>query len=396
MNQLPIQKYKTITIKLNNPISNEAKILINSLNKKLQHNEAYFELSDKEINLYLKEIDLNKFNLLLNNLISIFNLQEHEKSIFDEILKRIKSIGSYGIKGGKRIYVDFQKERKVSNRRQKEAIRGKYFYANNAKFSKTINKVPMEYLNKIICGDSDNILEKFPENCVDLIFTSPPYNFGLDYENHEDGTNWSAYFDKLFSILKKCIKILKYGGKIAINVQPLFSDYIPIHHIISNFLMNNGLIWKAEIIWEKHNYNCKYTAWGSWKSPSNPYFKYTWEFIEVFCKGDLKHPGNDVDIDITSEEFKSWVYAKWDIAPERNMREWDHPAMFPEELAKRIIKLLSYKRDVVLDPFNGVGTTTKVAKMLERSFIGIDISKEYCEKAEQRLKEVDLLLLKPS
>jgi len=52
--------------------------------------------------------------------------------------------------------------------------------------------------------------------------------------------------------------------------------------------MDRHLIWKGEILWEKNNYNCKYTAWGSWKSPSNPYLKYTWEFLEVFAKGDLK------------------------------------------------------------------------------------------------------------
>jgi len=56
-------------------------------------------------------------------------------------------------------------------------------------------------------------------------------------------------------------------------VQPLFSDYIPSHHFISNFFIQKKLIWKGEILWEKNNYNCKYTAWGSWKSPSNPYLK---------------------------------------------------------------------------------------------------------------------------
>jgi len=59
--------------------------------------------------------------------------------------------------------------------------------------------------------------------------------------------------------------------------------------------------------------------------------------------------------------------------------------MFPEELAKRVIRLFSYKNDVILDPFNGVGTTTAVAKKLGRKFLGIDISKEYCEKALVRV-----------
>ena len=61
--------------------------------------------------------------------------------------------------------------------------------------------------------------------------------------------------------------------------------------------------------------------------------------------------------------------------------------MFPEELVKRLLKLFSYKNDIVLDPFNGAGTTTKVAKQLNRKFIGIDISEEYCKTAENRLNE---------
>jgi DNA modification methylase len=134
-------------------------------------------------------------------------------------------------------------------------------------------------------------LRKLPDNCVDLIFTSPPYNFGLDYESNDDAHYWDNYFNKLFKIFDECIRVLKYGGRIVINIQPLFSDYIPTHHIISNYFMSKKLIWKGEIIWEKNNYNCKYTAWGSWKSPSSPYLKYTWEFLEVFAKGTLKKKG---------------------------------------------------------------------------------------------------------
>lgn len=170
------------------------------------------------------------------------------------------------------------------------------------------------------------------------------------------------------------------------NVQPLFSDYMPTHHVISKQLLELGLLWKAEILWEKHNYNCKYTAWGSWKSPSMPYLKYTWEFVEVFCKESHRKKGQAEKIDITGEEFKNWVYAKWDIAPERNMKKYNHPAMFPEELVVRLLKLFSYQDDIVLDPFNGAGTAALVAYKLKRHHIGIDISPEYCEIAEERLK----------
>jgi site-specific DNA-methyltransferase (adenine-specific) len=182
--------------------------------------------------------------------------------------------------------------------------------------------------------------------------------------------------------------VLRPGGRIAVNIQPLFSDYVPTHHLISHQLAGLGLLWKAEFLWEKNNYNAKYTAWGSWKSPSMPYIKYTWEFIEVFDKETHKKGGRREDIDITADEFKEWVLGRWSFPPEIRMKDYHHPAMFPEELPRRLMKLFSYKNDIVLDPFNGVGTTTLVAWKLRRRFIGIDISGQYCDTAMQRLNAV--------
>ncbi len=257
-------------------------------------------------------------------------------------------------------------------------------------FSKENKILPNNYENKIICGDSLEKMKEMPDNCIDLIFTSPPYNFGMGYDTHDDKVNWKKYFSNLWKIFDECIRVLKYGGRIIVNTQPLFSEYIPSHHIISSGFMERGLIWKAEILWEKNNRNCAYTAWGSWKSPSSPYFKYTWEFLEVFCKGDLKHMGKKEDADITENEFKTWVDAKWSIAPERNMKNYGHPAMFPVELAYRSIKLFSFKNDVILDPFNGVGTTTFTASKTNRRYVGFDISQSYCDIAIKRIKEEEI------
>jgi DNA modification methylase len=67
------------------------------------------------------------------------------------------------------------------------------------------------------------------------------------------------------------------------------------------------------------------------------------------------------------------------------MKNFDHPAMFPEALAERVLKLFSFKNDIILDPFNGAGTTTTVAKKLNRHYVGIDTSEQYCATAKQRL-----------
>ena len=117
-----------------------------------------------------------------------------------------------------------------------------------------------------------------------------------------------------------------------------------------------------------------------------PYLKYTWEFIEYFYKGSPKHTGNKEDIDIVGDEFKTWTTAKWSIAPERNMKKYDHPAMFPEELVERILKLFTYKNDIVYDPFSGAGTTCTVCERLGRRYIGTDISEQYCKTAMERIE----------
>ncbi|HJX55279.1 MAG TPA: site-specific DNA-methyltransferase [Methanoregula sp.] len=261
--------------------------------------------------------------------------------------------------------------------------------SKNAK-SAIISCEPQEilpFVNHIICADALRALSSIPDRSIDLIITSPPYNFGHSYaqDSHDDTHEWNTYFEKLLFVWRECERVLKPGGRIAVNIQPLFSDYVPTHHYISHQLLSLGLLWKAEILWEKNNYNAKYTAWGSWKSPSMPYIKYTWEFIEVFDKETHKKEGKREDIDITADEFKEWVLGKWSFPPEIRMKDYNHPAMFPEEMPRRLIKLFSYKNDIVLDPFNGAGTTTLVSWKLHRRFIGIDVSKQYCDTALQRL-----------
>jgi len=242
-------------------------------------------------------------------------------------------------------------------------------------------------LDTIICGDALEELKKIKAGSVDLIITSPPYNYGMDYDETDDDIDWGAYFEWLNSIWVECVRVLKKGGRMCVVIQPNWRVYQPTHHMITRQLTDLGLLWKGEILWEKHNYNCKYTAWGSWKSPSNPYLKYTWEFIEVFCKGVMKKEGMVENIDITPDEFKTWTTAKWEIGPESRMQFFEHPAMFPEEIPRRLIKLFSFKNDLILDPFNGVGTTTKMAWKLGRHYIGIDISEKYCNRSQQRLFE---------
>ena len=259
------------------------------------------------------------------------------------------------------------------------------FYNPKPSFSPKNGELPAAYRNTVVCGDCCDVLRRIPDNCVDMIVTSPPYNFGREYDCRCDSLSLQQYLSGLKSALDECIRVLKWSGRLALNIQPLFYGQIPTHHILSNHLLSKGLIWKAEILWDKRNYNCHYCTWGSWRSPSSPYLKYTWEFVEVFCKGTLRKPGKQEDADITAGEFKSWTSAHWAIPPERRMKRFGHPAMFPEELVERLLKLFSYRGDTVLDPFNGAGTTTFVARKTGRTYLGIDLSERYCRTAKQRL-----------
>ncbi len=355
------------------------------INRRFHKEDLFFSAENRSVSLYLNRADTEKLASEFNQASNYCGLED--SAPFLEILEKVESIKSYGVKTGKRLYVDYSGERKIKGRKQKAESRGAHYYARNNNFSRSENFLPDHYTNRIVCGDSEQVLKELPDNCIDLVVTSPPYNFGLEYESNEDGIDWGRYFEKLFAVLDECIRVVKFGGRIIVNVQPLYSDFIPLHHIISSFFMERKMIWRNEILWEKNNYNAKYTAWGSWKSPSNPYLKYTWEFLEVFSKGDLKHKGDRAGADISDGEFKQWVNAKWSIAPERRMREYGHPAMFPESLVERVLKLFSFKGDAVLDPFNGVGTTTKVAAELGRRYLGIDISEEYVRKAVERTNQ---------
>ncbi len=330
---------------------------------------------------------VNPSNITLNfDIVDLKMLESTtQNTLVQKTLEELYKIRSFSSQNGKIVFKSFNKAKKVANKKQNAKARLAY-ESYKKEFSKETNEI-QSCLNQIYCEDSLEFLKKLPNNCIDIVLTSPPYNFGINYNATQDTNLWQEYFNTLFAIFKECIRVLKSGGRIIVNIQPMFSDYIPTHHFISKFFIDEGLIWKGEILWEKNNYNCKYCTWGSWKSPAAPYLKYSWEFIEIFCKNNLKKEGDKNSIDITDDEFKKWVYGKWNFAPERNMKQYGHDAMFPEELVKRCLKLFSYQNDIVLDPFNSAGTTTKVAKQLGRRFIGIDISEKYCEVAKERLKE---------
>lgn len=241
-------------------------------------------------------------------------------------------------------------------------------------------------VNKIICGDVLDEMKKIPDNSVHLAITSPPYNLGKDYDSHNDNMKYDDYLNWLENVWTETKRILVPGGRFALNIAPTgIKNFIPIHHDFSNQMRKIGMNFRTEIIWYKQTM-LKRTAWGSFKSPANPHIVPSWEYVLIFSKDNARLDGNQKDADITKEEFMKFSDGMWYIPPETKRN--GHPAPFPEDLIYRLIKFYTYKGNVVLDMFGGTGTVAAVACRTERNFIHIDISKEYCKTAENRVKKI--------
>ena len=293
-------------------------------------------------------------------------------------------LGEYNSKNGYRTYEDCRADKKIKKKAPIDYQHVRYAH----------NHLADEQVNIIVNDDCLKFMRALPDNCIDCIITSPPYNFGINYGNYySDTNNWNDYFDIMDAIIKEMYRVMTTGGRVVFNIQPFYSDYVPSHHILSNIFLKHKFMWRNEIIWEKNNYSARYTSWGSWKSPSSPYLKYTHEYVEVYCKQTIKHKNKrGDDPDITDEEFKRAVIGKWNIAPAKDMKKFNHDAMFPEKLVYTALKLFTYPNDVVLDPFGGVGTTAVVCKKIGRRYISIDVSEQYCETARKRVAEAAGLL----
>ena len=252
------------------------------------------------------------------------------------------------------------------------------------------------FINCVIAGDSRLVLKTIAAESIDMVLTSPPYNFGMPYDSCDDNLSLDDYFhDLLEPVWIECGRVLKRGGRIAVVVQPLYSQHVPTHHRIARQLEDAGFSWRTEIVWDKANVHGNVSL-GSIDRPSSPYIRSTMEFIEVLDKIDRKKEpdpeleaqlGKDAMADIKHDEYTAWTDARWNIpAPAKDMKKYGHPAVFPEEIPARLMKLFTYVGDVILDPFGGVGSTAVAAWKCCRRFVAVDISENYSKIAFRRVK----------
>lgn len=245
--------------------------------------------------------------------------------------------------------------------------------------------------NYIGVGDCLELIPEIKDRSVDLVITSPPYNVNLGdnkynkspYDLYNDNKEHHKFIEDIGKVTQVFTDKLKIGSRVVINIGDGKNGSVPTSSDIIQVMVKQGYIPMTHIIWDKSQVGNR-TSWGSWLSPSCPSFPTPFEHILVFGYKDKKIQYKG-ETDLERDEFIEWSLALWRFAPENKMKSFGHPAMFPEELPKRLIKMLSYKDAVVVDPFNGAGTTTLVSHKLGRRYIGFDLSSEYCSIAQNRI-----------
>ncbi len=266
---------------------------------------------------------------------------------------------------------------------------GSRLYKNLTKgkeVEKFVNEFPDEFVNKIVLGSAENML-MLPNNSLHLMITSPPYNVSKEYDQD---LSLNEYLEMLTKVFKETYRVLVNGGRSCINVANLGrKPYIPLSDHISKIMIDIGFNMRGEIIWNKAASASPSTAWGSWMSASNPTLRDIHEYILIFSKGDYKREREKQDKDIkrntiSKDNFIEWTKSIWTFNAE-SARRIGHPAPFPIDLPYRLIQLLSFTDDIILDPFMGSGTTGIAALQSNRKFFGFDTNQEYIDLAKKRL-----------
>lgn len=303
-------------------------------------------------------------------------------------------------------------------------------------FQNTIMKQNETELGKIICGDSRKLASFLDKNSIDLTVCSPPYGNAIDYETHSKGNGderyrgnaiWKDredYFADMVKVFEQVRRVTKIGGYlcIVIGYEVIQAEIIPLPSLLIAKMLeqqksinpDERWILREEIIWNKvtAGRNGNGNRFGS--TILNPYPTYyhanvMHEYIFVLSKGSPKISREEArkpmfQLRIDDQMKKEIANSTWHIPDDDENspfkmpdKTWTiapvppksvkHPAAFPEQIAFRLITLFSKPGDTVLDPFNGSGTTTKVARCMHRHYIGIDIIDEYCKIACERVKE---------
>lgn len=237
-----------------------------------------------------------------------------------------------------------------------------------------------------------------PDESVDCIVTSPPYNVGMPYEGVDDLIPWEDYRALAYRSCAEMNRVLKHGGRVWLNVAAQTNHpedgeagrRQDLSRLWEDALEAAGLWWRDTVVWDKRTGN-NATAWGSKLSPNAPNLRGRYEPVLLHFKGQWSR-GRVEQNDMTMPEFLEFTRNVWVFGTTGPSRNGGHPAPFPRALPYRCIKLSTWPGDVVLDPFMGSGNTIKVAKNLGRKAIGVDLSEAYVKRVRDRVAQEVLAL----
>ena len=265
---------------------------------------------------------------------------------------------------------------------------------------------------KIINGDCIEVMKTLSDGCIDLVVTSPPYNCGIKYDTHIDDLPMNEYWSWTREWLTETYRLIKDDGRVSIN--------IPYEVNVQNrggrvFFVSEFYQIMKEVgfkffgivdLEEDSPHRSKTTAWGSWMSPSSPYIYNPKECVILAykkqhikkVKGEPEWKGVPTEIEQEDgtlkkkivyeekdkKEFMELVFGQWNyFADTKSLTK----ATFSMDIPTKAIKILSYKNDVVLDPFAGSGTSLVAAEILDRRWLGIELSENYTKVAQKRVQD---------
>lgn len=236
---------------------------------------------------------------------------------------------------------------------------------------------------RILVGDARSL--NMEDATVDLVVTSPPYALAQAYAGGDVASD--DWFDFMLAWLTEAYRVSRIGGRLALNVpidtSPEYGSRPTYGHALVA-AERAGWVYRSTIVWHDDQLG-KSTARGSLDSASSPYIYFPGEMILLMQKGlDWGRPDPDVRGVVDHQSWLDWTNGHWEVSGESSPWE-DHPAPYPLEIPRRLIALLSFAGDLVLDPFTGSGTTAVAAVAAGRRFYGVDVSQAYVESTLRRV-----------
>ena len=283
-----------------------------------------------------------------------------------------------------------------------------------------------QVINKVFYKNSQSMSELIDAS-IHLIVTSPPYFNVKDYSKDGyqqnqlnskkvnqlgDISDYKNFIAELLKVWIECERVLKPNGKLVINspLMPMkkkdFSTHYNRHIFDLNSDIQQSIIYRNDTqmhlfdtyIWDRKN-STKKLMFGSYPHPRNFYAQNTSEFITVYVKdgknNDTAPSETKNNSKLTQAEWVEFTKQIWSIPTpnEGDLAFGDHSAIMPEEIARRCIRLFTFECDLVLDPFAGSGTTLKVAKELNRNYLGYEVVQDYKKLIDKKLDSVTQLKL---